>query len=165
MWLCVSVMPYLGADIANQETINSTHLTSSIPKTFLVSLIFLVLCCTYGAYFKIIYEHWSLKRKHEEMRKSMSSMASEASTNSLKEIYENVERLGRYIKDSKYVIVLLIVFTLCWLPWVVAYTVDLSYHGLNLHRHQIQVLLSLIFITNLMITLHLRSIVELIIAV
>jgi len=137
--IAACIGPETGADIANQETILSTHLSSSIPKTFLVSLILLVLCCTYGAYIKIIIAHWSLKRKHEEMRKSMSSMASDASSNSLKQIYENVERLGRYIKDSKYVFVLLIMFTLCWLPWVVAYTVDLIYHGLNLHRHQIQV--------------------------
>jgi len=134
-----SIGPVIGASIPNQETINSTHMASSIPKTFLVCLIMVVLCSTYGAYFKIIFAHWSLKRKHSVMRKSISSMGYNSSTNTIKQIYENVERLGRYIKDSKYVIVLLIVFTLCWFPWVVAYTVDISYHSLDLHRHQIQV--------------------------
>ena len=153
----------LGASIPNQETINSTHMASSIPKTFLVCLIMVVLCSTYGAYFKIIFAHWSLKRKHSVMRKSISSMGYNSSTNTIKQIYENVERLGRYIKDSKYVIVLLIVFTLCWFPWVVAYTVDISYHSLDLHRHQIQVLLSFIFFHDKI--LHPRSIVELITAV
>jgi len=158
-----SIGPVIGASIPNQETINSTHMASSIPKTFLVCLIMVVLCSTYGAYFKIIFAHWSLKRKHSVMRKSISSMGYNSSTNTIKQIYENVERLGRYIKDSKYVIVLLIVFTLCWFPWVVAYTVDISYHSLDLHRHQIQVLLSFIFFHDKI--LHPRSIVELITAV
>ena len=89
----------LGASIPNQETINSTHMASSIPKTFLVCLIMVVLCSTYGAYFKIIFAHWSLKRKHSVMRKSISSMGYDSSTNTIKQIYENVERLGRYIKN------------------------------------------------------------------
>jgi hypothetical protein len=43
-------------------------------------------------------------------------------------VYDNLYRLGRYIKASKYVLVILILFTLCWLPWLLSYAVDLLYH-------------------------------------
>ena len=50
------------------------------------------------------------------------------------DIYENINRLSRYIKASKYVLVILLLFTICWLPWVLVYSVDLVYHQANLHR-------------------------------
>ena len=43
-------------------------------------------------------------------------------------VYDNLYRLGRYIKASKYVLVILLLFTLCWLPWLLSYAVDLLYH-------------------------------------
>ena len=54
------------------------------------------------------------------------------------DIYENINRLGRYIKASKYVLVILLLFTICWLPWVLVYSVDLVYHLANIHREAME---------------------------
>ena len=52
-------------------------------------------------------------------------------------VYDNLHRLSRYIKASKYVLVILLLFTICWLPWMLAYTTDIIYHYTNYHHQAV----------------------------
>lgn len=42
--------------------------------------------------------------------------------------HDQIHRIGRYIKASKYVIIILIAFTVCWVPWCIMFFTELLQH-------------------------------------
>ena len=52
-------------------------------------------------------------------------------------VLDQVSRFGRYLKASNYVLVILLTFTLCWLPWVCTFLIDLINHESGGHEEYI----------------------------
>ena len=54
-------------------------------------------------------------------------------------VMDNINRIGRYLSASKYVLVILMLFTICWLPFTVGYSSEFIFHAAGWHTEYIQV--------------------------
>ena len=110
-----------------------THTSSKWPNFATAFLFFTTLVVIYVLYGMIIFKYWGLKRKMSAMRRKNRGNVQQSGDveQKGKVIAKKAQKFLTFIKDSKYVISVISVFTVCWIPWILLVFYDIAFHELG----------------------------------
>ena len=138
----VLILPVLGGLLTfftrNLEEVKMcipTHTSSRWPNFVTAFLVFLTVITVYLLYVKILVSYWGLKRKLSTIRKQ--TCGDEHDQKRKLEISKKVHKIVVFLKNSKYVIIVVSTFTICWLPWILNVFYDILFHQLGSYQHSI----------------------------
>ena len=86
-------------------------------------------------YVKILVPYWGLKRKLSTIRKQ--TRGDENDQKRKLEISKKVHMIVVSLNNSKYVIIVVSTFTICWIPWILNVFYDILFHQLGSYQHSI----------------------------
>ena len=105
-----------------------SHTSSKWPNFATMFLIFTALVVIYILYGMIIFKYWRLKRQMSVRRKKNYGDDQEKKGSV---IAKKAQKIFKFLSNSKYVIVVISVFTLCWTPWILLVFYDITFHQLG----------------------------------
>eukprot|EP00092_Neocalanus_flemingeri_P067171 GFUD01081934.1.p1 GENE.GFUD01081934.1~~GFUD01081934.1.p1 ORF type:complete len:266 (-),score=14.54 GFUD01081934.1:16-813(-) len=108
----------------------ATHTNSKWSNFATVLLFFTSIVVIYVLYGMIIFKYWGLKRKMSVTRKKIRGDLRQCveEVQKGKVIAKKTQQILTFLKDSKYVICVISVFTTCWMPWILLVFYDITLH-------------------------------------
>jgi hypothetical protein len=113
-----------------------THTSSRWPNFVTAVLVFLTINAVYMLYVKILVSYWGLKRKLSTIRKH--NRGDEHDQKRKLEIAKKVHKIVVFLKNSKYVTIVISTFTICWIPWILNVFYDILFHQLGSYQHSVE---------------------------
>lgn len=102
-----------------------THTSSKWANFTTVFLIFTTLVVIYVLYGIIVLKYWRLKMKMSAMRKKTQKNDYQKKASF---IAKKVEKIAGFLTNIRYVIFVISVFTICWMPWILLVFYDIIFH-------------------------------------
>ena len=133
VWMTTLLFCATAYYLVSSETGNpSTQLcrVSSLTSTPLLlvkpSIVIVFILLMFLVYGNIVSVYWKFKNRVEEEKRKQYGIESQ--------LESNVKLLVRRLRDSKYVLVILLVYVVSWLPWIIIFLSDFLLYKLGVYH-------------------------------
>ena len=122
--MLMGLVTYLTTNLDDVRICIVTHTSSRWPNFITALILFISIIAIFALYGNILLSYVRLKRRLSVMKAKNYGRDQEKENN----VSTRVQKLIDILKGSKYVIIVISSFTLCWMPWIVTVFHDITHH-------------------------------------
>ena len=131
-WIVPFLISLMICFTTNLDSMTMCAVTQKWPNFVSVFFVLAALVVIFILYGMILFKYWGQKRKMSAMRKKTHGNAKQRDdVQKGKVIGEKAQKIMKFLENSKYVIVVVSVFTVCWMPWIILVFYDITVHQLG----------------------------------
>ena len=130
------LLTFLTTNVDQVKMCIPTHTSSRWPTLVTALLVFMTIVAVFILYILILLSYWGLKRRLSVMIKKNTGQEEDQLRN--QNITKKLQKIVKFLQSSKYVIIVITTFTICWLPWILNVFYDIMLHGLGIFQDSIE---------------------------